>query len=69
MAFSRSENKPVLSTRLALARLRAALGVPGAAGQEVEVGRELRGLEVLAEDGGGVRIREELRNRRRPRWS
>jgi two-component system sensor kinase len=41
-------------TRLALARLRAALGVPGAAGQEVELERELRALEVLAEDRGSA---------------
>jgi hypothetical protein len=41
-------------TRLALARLRAALGVPGAAGQEVDLERELRALEVLAEDRGNA---------------
>jgi two-component system sensor kinase len=41
-------------TRLALARLRAALDVPGAAGQEVEAERELRALEVVAEDGGSA---------------
>jgi hypothetical protein len=41
-------------TRLALARLRAALGAPGAAGQEVELERTLRALEVLAEDRGGA---------------
>jgi hypothetical protein len=40
-------------TRLALARLRAALGV-SAAGQEVELERELRALEALAEDRGGA---------------
>jgi hypothetical protein len=41
-------------TRLALARLRAALGVPGAAGQEIEAERELRALEVLAEEAGSA---------------
>jgi hypothetical protein len=41
-------------TRLELARLRAALGAPGAAGQEVELERELRALEVLAEDRGSA---------------